>query len=319
MSELIDRTESPLYAAIAICALLTVSFLAAYSGQEPTPQPYFAQAASREVFGGPMSVTEIAELGKMVAELGKMVGLVVAGVWAAWTFYRLQKTRAAELGNNKTLVETEKARAETEKTRLEIEKNRAQMEKDRFEIEKTRTDIQKSQIEQAEIEERIRRQQPQLDIQLEISEESSSDPRYQTVLSIAVVLKNQGDQNLSVSFGESLTIGRIGFDEGGNEEVSSAIRVAPKFFEDGSSVLTKIPYRILRIGQARRTALTLVPVTGPGMYLIQFSADYARAELTERNAGAAAPPNLVINAVEQKFFIARGAAAPVPPSSVAHQ
>jgi hypothetical protein len=35
---------------------------------------------------------------EQVSGLIKSVGLVVAGLWAAWTFYRLQKVRDANLG-----------------------------------------------------------------------------------------------------------------------------------------------------------------------------------------------------------------------------
>ena len=34
-------------------------------------------------------------------EIFKVVGLVGGGLWAAWTFQKLQKARAAELDNNR--------------------------------------------------------------------------------------------------------------------------------------------------------------------------------------------------------------------------
>jgi len=57
-----------------------------------------------------------------------MVGLVAGGLWAAWTFQKLQRVRAAELA------------------------------------------LQKSSIEQEELRTRLLRQQPQLDIQIDVAE-----------------------------------------------------------------------------------------------------------------------------------------------------
>jgi hypothetical protein len=54
-------------------------------------------------------------------EVAKLVGLLSAGGWTAFTFYRLQQIRTAELGNNKTLMEIEKLRAEADKLRIEKE------------------------------------------------------------------------------------------------------------------------------------------------------------------------------------------------------
>jgi hypothetical protein len=70
-----------------------------------------------------------------ISDMIKIVGLAVGGLWAAWTFHKLQRIRAAELENNARLIS-----------------------------------IQKTTLEQEEIRARLLRQQPQLDIQLEVTE-----------------------------------------------------------------------------------------------------------------------------------------------------
>src|SRR5215472_11434983 len=108
-------------------------------------------------------------------EIAKLVGLVAAGGWTAWTFYRLQTIRKAD-------NDIAKSRMDIEKSRVEIEKSRIDMEKGRTDTEKARIDIEKGRIE-------IRSQQPQLAIGLEVSEVDSPYPSYVSVLIITVVLK----------------------------------------------------------------------------------------------------------------------------------
>jgi hypothetical protein len=130
-----------------------------------------------------------------VIEIAKIVGLFSAGGWTAWTFYRLQKIRAAELANNKILtdieksrIDIEKSRVDTEKTRIDIEKSRFDVEKSRVDAEKARVDIENSRVEQVEILEMIRSQQPQLAINLDVFEVESEDSNYKSILSIAVTV-----------------------------------------------------------------------------------------------------------------------------------
>jgi hypothetical protein len=51
---------------------------------------------------------------EQISDVVKMIAFVVAGLWAAWTFHKLQKVRAAELDNNRKLVETKKSKIEHE-------------------------------------------------------------------------------------------------------------------------------------------------------------------------------------------------------------
>jgi len=43
-----------------------------------------------------------------------MVGLVASGLWAVWTFHKLQRVRAAELDDNQKLTAIQKSRIEQE-------------------------------------------------------------------------------------------------------------------------------------------------------------------------------------------------------------
>jgi hypothetical protein len=256
---------------------------------------------------------------EQLTEIGKMAGLVVAGLWTAWTFNRLHKVRAAELANNKTLIEIEKGRMDIEKSRVEIEKDRIEIEKNRVDTEKARADTDKSRIEQQEIRERIRSQQPQLAIALEVSESNPSGENYKSILGIMVILKNEGNQNLWVGFNKStLTIGRLEFRKNGKQRLISAEHFEPMYIPEQSRVLRTIPWRILRVGQARRMTLALVPITTFGSYLIQFSATYARATLGE-NGEETRDDEIIINAVEQIFYVATGKAAAQAPPSPAEQ
>jgi hypothetical protein len=223
----------------------------------------------------------------------------------------IEKSRA---DIEKSRADIEKIRADIEKTRIDIEKSRVDTEKGRADTEKTRIDIEKGQIE-------IRSQQPQLAIQLEVSEVDSSDPDYHTILSITVILKNEGDQPLWIGFDEhTLTIGRVKFGKSGKQRVYSVVHFAPMYFSDRSTVLKRFNERILRVGQARRMTLALVPVTDLRSYLIQFSAVYARVELTTPNREEATRlGDIPIEAIEQRFYIATGKAEALAPSSPAVQ
>jgi hypothetical protein len=252
---------------------------------------------------------------EQLTEIGKMVGLLVAGFWTAWTFHRLHRVRAAELANNKTLTEIEKGRIDIEKSRTEIEKSRIDIEKARMDIEKSRidaekgkTDIEKSLIEQREIRERLRSQQPQLAIQLDVSESESSDPNFKAILAISVILKNEGAQNLWVGMNQyNLTIGRFEFTKDGKQRLLDASHFMAMYFPEKSTELKIMPSRILRAGQTRKVALALMPITAFGSYLIQFNATYAGIPSTRGET-------LNIEATEQTFYIATGKTATFVPA-----
>src|SRR5215470_12122294 len=93
---------------------------------------------------------------EQIFDIIKIVGLVAGGLWAAWTFHKLQRVRAAEL------------------------ENRARL-----------TAIQKSATEQEELRTRLLRQQPQLDIQLNVSEAGPVTETCKSSLCVTVTLENQ--------------------------------------------------------------------------------------------------------------------------------
>src|SRR5690242_12581657 len=97
---------------------------------------------------------------EQISEIIKMVGLVVAGLWAAWTFHKLQRVRAAVLENEEKL-----------------------------------TAIQKSRAEHEELRTQLLRQQPQLAIKLDITETGFLTEKGKNFLCITAVLKNEGEQN----------------------------------------------------------------------------------------------------------------------------
>jgi hypothetical protein len=205
-------------------------------------------------------------------EILKAVGLVAGGLWAAWTFQKLQKARAAELENNRRL-----------------------------------TEIQKSHMEQEESRTRMLRQQPQLAIQLDVAETASQLQSCKSVLCITVSLKNEGDQNLMVVFNNStLTIRRIVLGKDGNLTMGALTRCAPFFYVPGSDEPQMLPERVFRIGQQRKMVLAIVPVIEPEGYFIQFHAVYHRIPFDgEKPSGEEPTP---INAIEQTFYLATGKA-----------
>src|SRR6266851_609684 len=255
-----------------------------------------------------------------LTEIAKIVGLVSAGVWTAWTFHRLQKIRPAELANNKILtdiekgrIEIEKSRVDTEKERIDIETSRVDMEKGRVDTEKARIDIEQSRVAQEEIRERIRSMQPQLAVQLDVSEAKPQDNDHKTLLIITVILSNEGSQHLWIGFNEyTLTIGRMIFGKNGRQRLANAVHLPPTYFAEGSTTLTPFLERILRVGQTRRMTLA-VPVTVLGSYLIQFSAIYARVELIASDDEKTRRDSIIINAVVQSFYTATGKPATLAP------
>jgi hypothetical protein len=213
---------------------------------------------------------------EQVSDIIKMAGLVAGGLWAAWTFHKLQRVRAAELENNAKLAA-----------------------------------IQKSSIEQEELKTRLLRQQPQLDIQLNVAETAPLTETDKSSLCITVVLKNEGEQNLEVDFLPSaLTIGRIVFGADGMQ-VSEVHRFKPFYFavlSDSDALISDelqcMASRILRVGQKRNMALAILPVQVPGAYAVQFHAVYRRVPFDGEEPFREAP--VQINAIEQTFYFATG-------------
>ena len=212
------------------------------------------------------------------SEIIKMLALVSGGLWAAWTFHKLQKVRAAELDNNQKVGQ-----------------------------------IQKARMEQEELRTRLLRQQPQLAIRLEIAEMASLPETGKSLLCITVTLKNEGEQNLQVSFDDSaLTVGRIVFGKNGKQGIGDVHRFAPFYFTTDSDVPQTFSDRIIRVGQERKMAIAVLPVAEPGAYFVQFNALYGKVSF---DGDKSSPKDLaVINAVEQAFVFASGKARAAEPT-----
>ena len=169
----------------------------------------------------------------------QMIGVVVGALWAAWSFHKLQRIRAAELDNESKL-----------------------------------TMIQKTRLEQEEIRTQLLRRQPQLAIQLQITEAPSFNDIYKSFLCISVKLKNEGEQNLRLDFSPSaLTVGRVTFDKD-KKQTTELHYYGPPYFDGHNDEPVLFSYRILRVGQARETALAIIPVPEPGAYIVQYRTDY---------------------------------------------
>jgi hypothetical protein len=213
-----------------------------------------------------------------ISDIVKMVGLVAGGLWVAWTFHKLQKVRAAELENNQRL-----------------------------------TAIQKSRVEQEEIGTRLLRQQPQLAIQLNVTETVSPTETCKSFLCVTVVLKNEGERNLQIDFDTSaLTVGRRVFEKDGKVTIDVK-RYGPSYFTPDNNAPQFLPSRILRAGQQRQMAFAILPVTEPGGYIVQFNALYYKIPFEGEEPSAEAP--FIIDAMEQTIYFATG--KPHKPASTA--
>src|SRR5215813_1531643 len=205
---------------------------------------------------------------KDFSEIVKMVAVAVGGLWAAWTFHKLQKVRAAELKNRQTEVEIQKSRAEHEELRM-----------------------------------RVLRQQPQLAVELRATETASSTKGYKSFLCITVVLKNEGEQNLDLQFSPTaLTVGRLTFHKNG-EQAMSVQRFGASYFDENEDQPQLFHERILRVGQKRQMALAVLPVAQPAGYIIQFRAAYSRPTFDGERLTA---KPFTIEALEQMIYFATG-------------
>jgi hypothetical protein len=206
---------------------------------------------------------------EQISDIIKMVGLITGGLWAVWTFHKLQRVRAAELVNNEKL-----------------------------------TAIQKSRIEQEELRTRLLRQQPQLAIELTVTEMASLTQTCKSFLCATVILKNEGEQNLRVAFDPSaLTIGRMVFEKKGGQTIKVQ-RFGPSYFTPDSDEPQFFSERILRIGQKRQMVLAVLPITEPGGYIVQFHAVYSKVPFDGEKPSRKDP--FSIDAIEQTIFFATG-------------
>jgi hypothetical protein len=210
---------------------------------------------------------------QQISEIMKMAAVVVGGLWAAWTFQKLQKAQAAELGN------------------------RAK-----------RTAIETSRVEQEEGRTRMLRQQPQLAIDIKVTETAASAAGYASLLGISVTVKNEGEQNLKIEFGPSpLTVGRIVFQKNGEQNLEIGRFAAPYFSEEKNEP-EAFRERLLRAGQRRQMALAVLPVKEASAYMLQFRVRYVRFPFDGENQ-TKFDEGLTIDAVEQAIYFAMGKAA----------
>jgi hypothetical protein len=195
-------------------------------------------------------------------ELSKVLGLIIGGLWAAWTFKKLQKARSAELDNNKKL------------------------------------------LEQRDLVTRALRQQPQLIVRLCVTETAAFAENTMSVISIAAMLKNEGERNMMIEFGHApLGIGRFSIDKGGLE-LQDVRHYSASYLREGLKEPVPMTERILRAGQSRQMALTMLAVEKPTAFIIQFQAVYSVRPFDGEDTENTEP--LKINALEQTFFLAAG-------------
>lgn len=203
----------------------------------------------------------------------KSVGLVIAGLWTAWTFHRLQKVRDANL----TIAVKEK---------------------------------------------QLLGAQPQLGVQLNALELPSPVEQHSSVLSITVTLSNLGTQNLLVRFRKhTLSIAKVELSKVGPQSIDTAQAFGPLYFDEDNGKPKHLPFRIMRVGQVRKTVLANIPVDEPCAYLIQFYASYWRVPFDGESASKGdksltkaekdgGPPDPegghVIQAIEQIFYVVTG-------------
>lgn len=204
---------------------------------------------------------------EQLVDLVEVAGLVIGGLWVAWTFHKLQRARAAEIDNNLKLIQTQKER-----------------------------------IEHDEARSRLLRLQPQLAIRIDAVELAPFASNGKSFLGVTVILKNEGEQNLKVDFDSSaLTVGRIVFTKAGGQKLQDVHRFGPSYLVPESDEPHMLSYRILRAGQARQMALAVLPVTGSAAYLIQFHAVYGRIPFDGQTSSDEKP--FLIDAMEQRFWM----------------
>jgi hypothetical protein len=207
---------------------------------------------------------------EQVSETIKILGLFGSGLWAAWTFQKLQRVRAAELENNQRLSQ-----------------------------------IRTTQIEHQEVRVRLLRQQPQLAVRLNVTEEASPTDAYKSLLCVSVTLKNEGEQNLRIYFDKSaLTVATIGFDKDDRQVIGRAKRYPAPYFKTGEDEPQIFSERIFRAGQMRQLTLAVLPVKEPAVYMLQFHALYEREPYDGEKASR--QDTTQIDAIEQTFCVAAG-------------
>ena len=129
-----------------------------------------------------------------IHDLIESVGIAAGGLWAAWTFHKLQKVRTAEI------------------------KNRAALQ-----------DMRRKRLQEQELKSRMVARQPVLQMGLRILEDV--DGHGGSSLRITVALSNRGDQNLMIQFNEAfITVGQVAEGKDGKVRMTAVHRLPPWFF-----------------------------------------------------------------------------------------
>jgi hypothetical protein len=135
--------------------------------------------------------------------------------------------------------------------------------------------VKKAAIDQAEVEQRIRRA-PVLQIELSAKPALASADGH--LVLVEVVLKNDGKQDLKLVLPESpLLLSRVSI-SGDSMKASSRLLRAPHVTIEQNGELKAVPERIFRAGQSRSIPFA-VRVPESGDYLVQFLATYYGVEL----------------------------------------
>jgi hypothetical protein len=205
-----------------------------------------------------------------LSDLVKLIALLAGGLWAIWTFHKLQRAREAEININVKVAS-----------------------------------LRKSQLEFESDKRKRLREQPVLAISLAVHEVIGTSGESGSILRVTVILKNEGDLNLDVTFDESaLTVGRIVQDEHHRQSVRDVRRACRWWFPpDGNKAEALEDPQVFRIGQAR-TIPFAVHIATPGVYLVQFQATYQKRPFDDEKPLRHEP--VAITAFEQAILIVTG-------------
>jgi hypothetical protein len=204
------------------------------------------------------------------SEIVKTIGLVVAGLWTAWTFHRLQKERAAEIANNKQLAETEQAASAN-----------------------------------AETMRKLASQQPVMKIDLQVSEHGIATEKSDLGLSVQAHIKNEGQQDFVLQFDDiALTVARVEPSFGERPMLKDVKHFGAWYFNENGK-FEQIETRRFRAGSARHLALATFPVS-KGVYFIQFQASYYQVPFVEEPPRDGQSKSEARGAYEQMFYFVSG-------------
>jgi hypothetical protein len=195
------------------------------------------------------------------------LAIVGGGLWAVWTFHKLQSVRAAEA-----------------------------------KIANSQRDADKSATETRESERRLLSQQPDLDVAFsEIAEHLWPEIEDRGFfLTVAISLRNRGTRNLAVDFDQAaFTVARYDLTCKSLDHMLDVYRTGAHILGERGNELLDVPYRILRVGQERQMAF-LAPIPHAGLYLVQFRALYYMIPFDNEESDGAQP--VPIQAVQQRVL-----------------